>query len=59
MPDEHCRKCGNEQIPYAKCAKCRSDIQKMCISCGQRTLEQFHVNCFYDVECLQILVPRN
>lgn len=58
MPDEYCRKCGNEQTTYAKCAKCRKEIQRICIRCGQRTIEQFHAHCFYEIECLQVTTSR-
>jgi len=57
MPDESCRNCGSLQMPCALCAKCRKEIQKICIRCGHRTTEQFHSNCFYDLECLQVVMP--
>ena len=50
MPDENCRNCGGNLTRYAQCSECKGIIQKICIKCSKRTLEQFHLECFYYTE---------
>jgi predicted amidophosphoribosyltransferase len=50
MPDENCRNCGGNLTRYALCSECKGIMQKICIKCGEKTLEQFHLRCFYYIE---------
>ncbi|CAD6515050.1 hypothetical protein NMT12_20140 [metagenome] len=49
MPDESCRKCGGMLIDYCKCTQCNKTIKMICVSCGNRTAEQFHSLCTYKI----------
>ena len=53
MPDESCRKCGGILIKSTLCAACRETIQRICIKCGLKTVEQIHSECFYEIESFQ------
>ena len=53
MPDESCRNCGGNLINCSLCAQCKEVIGMICITCGTRTLEQFHDSCLYMVEDFQ------
>jgi hypothetical protein len=53
MPDESCRNCGGKLINCSLCAECRGVLSMICVSCGTRTLEQFHDSCMYVVEQIQ------
>ena len=33
-------------------------IEIHCNSCGKITLEQFHMNCFFELECVQTRAPH-
>jgi hypothetical protein len=57
MPDESCRKCGRVLEPYSQCFECKETIQRICVVCGERTLEQFHATCFYRIEKHQTELP--
>lgn len=46
MPDKICRICGEELIGYSQCFECKRPIQQICIKCGKRTMERFHLRCF-------------
>ena len=53
MPDESCRNCGGNLINCSLCAECKGVIGMICVSCGTRTMEQFHDSCLYSVEQIQ------
>jgi len=53
LPDESCRKCGGLLIELSICAKCRETNQYVCRICGHQTLQQFHYDCFYEIEKIQ------
>ncbi len=53
MPDESCRTCGGTLIDCTLCAECREVISMICKHCANRTLEQFHGSCMYQVENIQ------
>jgi hypothetical protein len=42
MPDECCRKCGNQLRNYLKCTNCHILFQEICLKCGEKTLPKFH-----------------
>ena len=46
MPDKICRTCGEELISYSQCFECKRPIQQICIKCGKKTIERFHLGCF-------------
>lgn len=54
MPDESCRKCGGGLKKYALCAACRKVTQQICIICGLLTADSLHVDCFYDIDLIQV-----
>ena len=58
MPDESCRTCGGILIKCSLCAQCKKLIQQMCQKCGVKTEEQFHNDCFYAIESIQMTSPR-
>jgi len=45
MPDESCRKCGNELKEFLKCRECNRPTQFECYRCGRKTNHQYHYNC--------------
>ena len=45
MPDESCRNCGFEIMPWSKCKYCLKTIQYACKKCKTITPVQFHFNC--------------
>ena len=51
MPDKICRACGEELVGFARCSECNRSIQQICINCGKRTLERFHLQCFSQIRC--------
>ncbi len=53
MPDESCRTCGGTLIDCSLCAQCKEVISMICKNCANRTLEQFHGSCMYQVEAIQ------
>jgi len=53
MPDESCRTCGGTLIDCSLCAQCKEVISMICKICANRTLEQFHGSCMYQIECIQ------
>src|SRR3989304_5630497 len=59
LPDESCRKCGGNLIDCSLCAQCKGVIGMICVSCGTRTMEQFHDSCLYLVEQIQTTTDRN
>lgn len=52
MPDESCRKCGNELKRFSLCAECKQILRKICSKCGMICKEQFHPNCFLTIESM-------
>ncbi len=42
MPDKSCRTCGGDLIKWSACAECRKAIQKICITCSEKTIAEFH-----------------
>jgi len=56
MPDESCRKCGGILTEYSICAKYRISNQLICRRCKMITLQQHHVQCFYDVNPIEGLL---
>ena len=58
MPDESCRSCGGILIKCSLCAQCKKLTQYMCQKCGLKTEEQFHHDCFYTIESIQMISPR-
>jgi len=45
MPDESCRKCGEELVEYIKCKECRKPTRFVCIKCGSKSSFQYHFTC--------------
>lgn len=45
MPDESCRKCGNELREYLKCKECKKATRFVCCACGNKTNLQYHFKC--------------
>lgn len=58
MPDESCRKCGGILADYSICKQCNSAIGMICVSCGTKTMEQFHEPCLYMVPPIQNEITR-
>ncbi len=45
MPDESCRRCGNELTTISLCSLCRQSNRKVCPECFMPTLEEIHTGC--------------
>ena len=54
MPEELCRKCGEELHEFSFCVRCKQIIQKICGVCGRKTEEQFHEYCSYQLQVLKL-----
>ncbi|MDE1727579.1 MAG: hypothetical protein KGI02_01390 [Thaumarchaeota archaeon] len=42
MPDKSCRTCGGDLIKWSACTECKKAIQKICLTCSEKTIAEFH-----------------
>lgn len=42
MPDKSCRMCGGDLIKWSACTECRKTVQKICRTCSEKTIVEFH-----------------
>jgi hypothetical protein len=54
MPEELCRKCGEQLKEYSHCVKCKEIIQRICTVCQRKTEEQYHHECVYQLYILKL-----
>jgi predicted RNA-binding Zn-ribbon protein involved in translation (DUF1610 family) len=52
LPDESCRRCGEDLAKYSLCAVCKQAMQYICVKCGFKYEEILH-QCHLHLEAYQ------